>query len=119
MGGILPAEVLKRRKQGFAIPLRQWFRGNLNGYVRELLLAGKSKSRGIFNTTYIEALLDRHQRGRELDLQLWTLISFELWCRTFLDRPQQIRRKEYRDQCVLKTSYEAPIARVSSISYGL
>ncbi|MHB1540638.1 MAG: hypothetical protein ACYCUE_05715 [Steroidobacteraceae bacterium] len=24
-------------------------------------------------------------RGRPLDLQLWTLLSFELWWRTFLD----------------------------------
>jgi hypothetical protein len=34
---------------------------------------------------YIEQLLQMHERGRDLDLQLWTLISFELWCRTFLD----------------------------------
>ena len=28
-----------------------------------------------------------HQGGRDLSMQLWTLISFELWCRTFLDSP--------------------------------
>jgi hypothetical protein len=28
------------------------------------------------------------ERGQEdLDLQLWTLMSIELWCRLFLDRP--------------------------------
>ncbi|HUP41635.1 MAG TPA: hypothetical protein VM599_00340, partial [Thermoanaerobaculia bacterium] len=27
-----------------------------------------------------------HEGGRPLDLHLWTLVSFELWCRTFLDR---------------------------------
>jgi hypothetical protein len=26
-----------------------------------------------------------HQGGRDVDLQLWTLLSFELWCRRFLD----------------------------------
>ena len=26
-----------------------------------------------------------HTRGRDLDLQLWTMLSFELWCRRFLD----------------------------------
>jgi hypothetical protein len=30
--------------------------------------------------------LQLHQRGRDLDLQLWTTLSFELWCRRFLDR---------------------------------
>jgi hypothetical protein len=28
-----------------------------------------------------------HQKGRSMDLELWTLISFELWCRRFLDSP--------------------------------
>ena len=40
----------------------------------------------MFNAAYLERLLNRHGRGRELELHLWTLISFELWCRTFLDR---------------------------------
>ena len=38
------------------------------------------------NAPYIEGLLVQHERGRNLDLQLWTLISFELWARVFLDR---------------------------------
>jgi hypothetical protein len=31
-------------------------------------------------------LLQLHERGRNLDLQLWTMLSFELWCRRFLDQ---------------------------------
>lgn len=90
MKGILPDEVLNRPKQGFAIPLGRWFRGRLGDYVREILLSDRSRRRGIFNTQYIEQVLARHMRGRDLDLQLWTLISFELWCRTFLDeRPRK------------------------------
>jgi hypothetical protein len=27
-----------------------------------------------------------HAGGRDLDLPLWTMLSFELWCRRFLDR---------------------------------
>ena len=44
-------------------------------------------ARGIFEPAYIEQLLQLHDGGRDLDLQLWTLLSFELWCRLFLDRP--------------------------------
>jgi asparagine synthase (glutamine-hydrolysing) len=87
MRGTLPQEILNRPKQGFAIPLGRWFRGGLNGYVRELLLSDRARQRGIFRPAYLEKLLDLHERGRELDLQLWTLISFELWCRMFLDQP--------------------------------
>ena len=54
--------------------------------MRELLLSDTSRRRGIFEPAYIENLLRLHDAGRPLDLELWTLISFELWCRTFLDR---------------------------------
>ncbi|HXC62016.1 MAG TPA: asparagine synthase (glutamine-hydrolyzing) [Nitrospiria bacterium] len=86
MRGILPDEVIDRPKQGFAIPLSRWFRGRLNGFIRELLLSDTVRRRGVFNVEYIEQLLKWHEKGRNLDLQLWTLISFELWCRIFLDR---------------------------------
>jgi asparagine synthase (glutamine-hydrolysing) len=85
MRGILPDEVLNRRKRGFAIPLGRWFRGRLAGFVRETLLSDTARSRNVFNTGYIERLVALHENGRNLDLQLWTLVSFELWCRTFLD----------------------------------
>lgn len=34
---------------------------------------------------FAERLLRRHERGRNLDFQLWTLIFFELWWRTSFD----------------------------------
>ena len=86
LAGILPAAILHRPKRGFAVPLGAWFRHDLAGFVRDLLLSDTSRRRGIFETSYIERLLDRHAQGRPLDLAIWTLISFELWCRTFLDR---------------------------------
>lgn len=86
MRGILPDAILDRPKHGFGVPLDRWFRGQLAGFVRDLLLSETSRQRGIFNTAYIGQLLERHARGRPLELPLWTLVSFELWCRMFLDR---------------------------------
>ena len=87
MRGILPDSLIDRRKQGFAVPLGSWFRGDLTGFVHDLLLSDTSRARRIFNADYIEKLLSMHQHGRNMDLQLWTLVSFELWCRKFLDQP--------------------------------
>lgn len=84
---ILPDEIIDRRKQGFAVPLARWFRGRLTSYLHDLLLSESSRNRDIFNPDYIERLIRIHNGGRNLDLHLWTLISFELWCRTFLDEP--------------------------------
>ncbi len=86
MRGILPDRIIDRPKHGFAVPLDYWFRGEFGSCVRELLLSGTATRRGIFNVRYIEELFRRHQAGRNLDLPLWTLISFELWARLFLDR---------------------------------
>ncbi len=96
MRGILPDAVIDRRKQGFAIPLGRWFRGTLSSFVHDLLLSERSRRRGIFNPWYIEKLLELHGRGRPLDLELWTLISFELWCRMFLDNPPRSEMQERR-----------------------
>jgi asparagine synthase (glutamine-hydrolysing) len=85
MRGVLPDRVIDRRKQGFGVPLGHWFRGRLSGFLRDLLLSGPALRRGIFNQAYVLKLIERQEAGQDLGLHLWTLISFELWCRTFLD----------------------------------
>jgi asparagine synthase (glutamine-hydrolysing) len=85
MRGILPDGIIDRPKQGFAVPLAQWFRGELAGFARDLLLSATCRQRGFFKVSYIERLLKQHAQGRDLSLQLWTILSFELWCRRFLD----------------------------------
>lgn len=87
MRGILPDSIIDRPKQGFAVPLNHWFRGQLDPFVRDLLLSETCRGRQLFNTAYVEKLLQLHAQGRPLELGLWTMISFELWCRKFLDQP--------------------------------
>jgi len=93
MRGLLPDKIIHRKKQGFAVPLNFWFRGKLGPYVRDLLLGESSRRRGFFNIPYIESLIARHERGENLDLQLWTLISFELWAQTFLGHSETARER--------------------------
>jgi asparagine synthase (glutamine-hydrolysing) len=85
MQAILPTDIIKRPKRGFAVPLNRWFRGRMGPFLRDLLLSRRSIERGIFRKSYIERLIDLNDRGRSLDLALWTLITFELWCRRFID----------------------------------
>jgi asparagine synthase (glutamine-hydrolysing) len=107
MRGILPDGIIDRPKLGFGVPLGRWFRGKLGSFVRDVVLSEKSKQRGIFDPAYIETLLKRHERGRPYDIELWTLISFELWCRTFLDgRSRNVPAKKF--QAVDPLVVEAP-----------
>lgn len=81
---MVPDAVLDRPKQGFSVPLGMWFQGGLAEVVRQLLLSSETRSSELLDTSYIEKLLAMHKRGRGLEMQLWTLISFELWYRRFL-----------------------------------
>jgi asparagine synthase (glutamine-hydrolysing) len=86
MRGILPDAIIDRPKKGFAVPLGQWFKGRFDNFLQDLLLSDTSRKRGILNINYVEHLMKLQRSGRPLDSQIWTLISFELWCRTFMDR---------------------------------
>jgi asparagine synthase (glutamine-hydrolysing) len=90
--GVLPDAIIDRPKQGFAIPLSRWFRGRLGETVHDLLLSDHARQRGIFEPRVVESLLGQARAGRDVDFQLWTLMSFELWARHFLDghaRPER------------------------------
>jgi asparagine synthase (glutamine-hydrolysing) len=109
MRGILPDAIIDRPKRGFAIPLGRWFRGSLAGFANDLLLSSDCRRRGILNPAYLRKLLARHSQGRDLDLHLWTIISFELWCRTFLDSPARQAYAPSRHP-VLQTRTTAQVA---------
>ncbi len=84
--GILPPEVLHRRKMGFSMPLKHWFRHDLYGYVREILLDPKTLGRGYFRRDAVERLIEDHRAGaRNNTSRLWALLMLEHWHREILD----------------------------------
>jgi len=87
MTGLLPDSVFEKPKRGFAIPLGRWFGGPLRDLPRDVLLSERCRRRGILDPAGVERLLLDPKRRGVLDLAVWTLLSFEMWCRTFLDRP--------------------------------
>lgn len=83
---LLPAENLDRRKMGFGVPIGHWFRGQLQPFLRETLLAEASLQRGLFRPETIKRLVELHTRGeRDYSHQLWTLLMLELWFQRFID----------------------------------
>jgi asparagine synthase (glutamine-hydrolysing) len=85
-GHLLPKNILHRRKMGFAVPLDHWFRRELAGFVRQVLLDPPAAERGYFRPEAVRGLIDEHQSGRiDHSYRLWALLFFELWCRQWLD----------------------------------
>lgn len=84
--GLLPDDVLDRPKMGFGVPLEVWLRGDLLGFVREILLDRRSVERGILSRANVEKLIAAHASGLvSLTPALWAILVFEVWCRAYLD----------------------------------
>jgi asparagine synthase (glutamine-hydrolysing) len=84
--GILPPEILARPKQGFAVPVGNWFRSGLRDLFADVLLSARARHRGYFEPRFIDRLVREHVAGRrDHTLRLWGLLVFELWHRQYLD----------------------------------
>lgn len=87
--GWLPDEILDRPKQGFMVPLADWFRGELRDHLHDVLLDPRSLGRGFFQPSSVQALLGRHCDGTaDESKRLWALFVLELWNREFVDGAQ-------------------------------
>jgi len=85
MKGILPDEILYRKKMGFGVPLVHWFKGDFSGYARDILLSGDATARGLFNSKHIEDMIETHQsKNRDLSARIWALLFFEHWSRNWM-----------------------------------
>jgi asparagine synthase (glutamine-hydrolysing) len=81
----LPHEIMYRPKMGFSIPVARWFRGPLEGRLRQTVLDGLLMETGIFNGAVLKNLVESHQSGsRDNSAPLWTLVMFEAFLRNVL-----------------------------------
>lgn len=86
MQPVLPAEVLQQAKAGFGAPVTHWLRHDLREMVGDLLSPTAILRRGFFEPAEIEKLCANHYSGREDNtFALWQLLTFELWCKAYLD----------------------------------
>jgi asparagine synthase (glutamine-hydrolysing) len=85
--GLIPDEIINRRKQGFGVPIRHWFNNELRELLYDTLTDRRTRQRGYFNQKVVEEILEEHRRGRrDNSTHLWGLLTLELWHRHFIDR---------------------------------
>ncbi|MBL8888594.1 MAG: asparagine synthase (glutamine-hydrolyzing) [Planctomycetaceae bacterium] len=83
---LLPSQIIDRKKQGFPIPIDHWLRGEVAPMMRELLSEDVVRRRGYFNPHYVDRLIKQHVSGyADHATELWGLMSFEMWLRSFID----------------------------------
>jgi len=85
---VLPRDIVWRRKAGFGAPVRAWLGGDLAPMVADLLSDATVSGRGLVDPGAVRRLIDDNASGRaDTSLQLYALLTLELWHRTFVDRP--------------------------------
>lgn len=84
--GVLPDDIIKRRKRGFGAPVGAWLKRELAPLRASLLGREAVAARGLFDPDAVETLCRDHDGNREdySDLLL-VLLNLEVWCRLYVD----------------------------------
>jgi asparagine synthase (glutamine-hydrolysing) len=81
----IPHEVTEFEKQGFSGPDGSWYKGDSMDYVRRELFDPRAPIYDFMDRTVVECLVRGHLEGREnRRLLIWSLLTVNQWCRTFL-----------------------------------
>ena len=90
----LPADIVHRGKNGFAVPTGAWMMPGqpLGDRVRALTDPGAPMADAL-DGPRVARLVEEHQRGgADHRVALWTLVALDAWARTFLGpRPASVR----------------------------
>lgn len=79
---LLPDELYRRGKQGFEVPLLNWFRGELRTHISEDMLSRERLAdQGIFDPEAVALILKRlfSRDPGESVAQVWALLVFQHW----------------------------------------
>jgi asparagine synthase (glutamine-hydrolysing) len=78
--GLIPYNIIHRKKQGFALPIKEWFVDRMSGFIEDSLLRSPLRKRGFFNYDYVRNIMETHRSGRiDYSFNLWCLLNVSLW----------------------------------------
>ena len=92
---LLPEEVIAHRPAAHDLPLDPWLRDGLRDSTRDRLTGAGSWVGQTLDRDAVRGLVDRHERGADEGVRLWTLLCLEMWHERFfsgrLDLPRPRR----------------------------
>lgn len=95
MRGALPDEVLRQPKAGFAAPTDYWLANDLCEMTDDLLSESRVRDRGLFRHEAVTRFVKEHRQGRQdWSMQIWQLLTLELWMQNFIDGVSRSRAGE-------------------------
>lgn len=86
LDGVLPREILDRKKRGFGAPLGAWLKRDLQPMMGRLLSKQAVEARGLLSWPVIEETMALHLANREDHTDhLLALLNLEIWAQIYLD----------------------------------
>lgn len=83
--GLLPPDILYRKKMGFSVPLANWLRHELKATAEEKLLQTENGLSNYFKPQEIKNIWLEHQQGlKDHSAALWSLLMFEFWWQKYI-----------------------------------
>jgi asparagine synthase (glutamine-hydrolysing) len=106
----IPRELVERPKQGFAIPLGRWLRGELAPLLDQYLDPKRVKDAGIFDPQAVQRAVSNFREGgptnERLDVQkVWLLLAFEMW------------RSRWEEGVEMRRSHDPGIEHARAVHY--
>ncbi len=83
----LPREILRRPKQGFSIPIKNWLKGPMRDFLMDTLNERVIREGGVFRWETVDRLIQDHVKGvKNHSHRLWGLLMFQLWKSEFMEK---------------------------------
>jgi asparagine synthase (glutamine-hydrolysing) len=80
--GLLPHDIIHRRKAGFMMPVARWLSGEMRETVEDLCSPGAVSRTGLFDAAFVRQILDEHfQRRLDHRKHIYPLVCFMAWLR--------------------------------------
>jgi asparagine synthase (glutamine-hydrolysing) len=84
--GLLPDEIIHRRKSGFMMPVASWLNQSMRTSIDDLCSPGEIAKTGLFDPACVRQMMDEHfQHRRDHRKPLYALLCFMAWHRNHLN----------------------------------
>ncbi|MBE2189425.1 MAG: asparagine synthase (glutamine-hydrolyzing) [Candidatus Kapabacteria bacterium] len=78
--GVLPDNIIHRKKQGFAAPVKEWLRNEWYDYARDEIMNSFFVKEKVFDKVFIEKLFVLHKSGKfKLHNEIFLLLMLAIW----------------------------------------
>lgn len=80
MVNYLTPNVIEHPKQGFSVPLSNWFKDELRSYIHDSLLSTNARINEYLDKKMVKNTIMENEKGlRDFSMRVWSLLFFEEW----------------------------------------